>query len=253
MNELLEMIGAWGTNNPLCDIGPMPWGDSVVDEADLEVLMGYWGQEVTVGKPELVARWTFDEAEGTIAHDSAGTCDAHIVGDPIWRPDSGIAGGALEFDGIDDYVDTTLEMDPGEPFSIFAWVKGGGINQAIVAESADGGFAYLVADYLTGNLMTMFMYHVDKALFSETNIIDGQWHQVGLVWDGSVNDRILFVDGVEAARSSLERCSTGPAWGPLRIGASFEMKFTGLWSGLIDDVRVYNGALSPEQIAALVQ
>ncbi|MDI6451555.1 hypothetical protein [Anaerobaca lacustris] len=34
-----------GTDEPLCDIGPMPWGDGTVDEADLEVLMSYWGQE----------------------------------------------------------------------------------------------------------------------------------------------------------------------------------------------------------------
>jgi hypothetical protein len=36
-----------GTNESLCDIGPMPWGDGIVDEADLEVLNSYMGQEVS--------------------------------------------------------------------------------------------------------------------------------------------------------------------------------------------------------------
>jgi len=45
MNDLLLMIECWGTNEPLCDIGPMPWGDGVVDEADLEVLMNHWGED----------------------------------------------------------------------------------------------------------------------------------------------------------------------------------------------------------------
>jgi len=35
-----------GTDESLCDIGPMPWGDGIVDEADLNVLMSHWGQEV---------------------------------------------------------------------------------------------------------------------------------------------------------------------------------------------------------------
>jgi hypothetical protein len=44
MDDLLTMIGAWGTDEQLCDIGPMPWGDGVVDQADLEVLMEHWGE-----------------------------------------------------------------------------------------------------------------------------------------------------------------------------------------------------------------
>ena len=38
MNDLLMIIESWGTDDPKCDIGPMPWGDGVVDEADLETL-----------------------------------------------------------------------------------------------------------------------------------------------------------------------------------------------------------------------
>ena len=63
MDDLLAMIGSWGTDERLCDIGPMPWGDGVVDEVDLETLMGYWGKDVTVGKPDLVAHWAFSAEE----------------------------------------------------------------------------------------------------------------------------------------------------------------------------------------------
>lgn len=253
INEVLTMIDSWGTGDRLCDIGPMPWGDGVVDEADLEVLMSYWGQEITVGKPELVAHWAFDEMEGSTAHDIAGVYDANLVGDPIWRPAGGMVGGALEFDGIDDYVDTTFEMDPDDPFSMFAWVKGGDLNQAIIGEAGQYGYSYLLADYITGNLMTMFLFEADDPLFSQTKIIDDQWHHIGLVWNASTKNRILYVDGVEAARSAVQHCPGGPAYGALRIGASWEMQWTGLWSGLIDDVRVYKGALSPEEIEALAQ
>jgi len=45
MDDLLTMIDLWGTDSILCDIGPMPWGDGVVNEVDLEVLMDHWGEE----------------------------------------------------------------------------------------------------------------------------------------------------------------------------------------------------------------
>jgi len=46
LNDLTLMVDSWGTNNTRCDIGPMPWGDGVVDAADLDVLMVYWDQVV---------------------------------------------------------------------------------------------------------------------------------------------------------------------------------------------------------------
>ena len=43
----LDILNSFmGTDEWLCDIGPMPWGDGAVDDADLEVLMSYWGQDV---------------------------------------------------------------------------------------------------------------------------------------------------------------------------------------------------------------
>jgi hypothetical protein len=48
INDLLTMIESWGTDNTLCDIGPMPWGDGEVDEADLEVLMEHWGEKTPI-------------------------------------------------------------------------------------------------------------------------------------------------------------------------------------------------------------
>ncbi len=246
MSDLLAMIGSLGTNEPLCDIGPMPWGDGVVDEADLEVLMDYWGQDVTA-KP--VAHWTFDEAEGMTAYDSAGTSDANLVGDPVWQTTGGIIDGALEFDGIDDYVDTPYQMDPYDSFSISTWVKGGGLNQVIIAPTV--GPILLQADHVEGNLMTAFMFYTDDFLFSQTQIIDGQWHHVGLVWDASAMTRTLYVDGVEVAAGTVTKCPYHGS-GRLQIG-TWDSPSTGLWSGLIDDVRVYKGALTAEQIAALVQ
>ena len=44
-DDLLIMIDNWGTDESLCDIGPMPWGDGIVDIEDLKVFIKYWEQE----------------------------------------------------------------------------------------------------------------------------------------------------------------------------------------------------------------
>ncbi|MHC4440008.1 MAG: hypothetical protein ACYS3S_21845, partial [Planctomycetota bacterium] len=65
INDLLMLIESLGTDDPKCDIGPMPWGDGVVDEADVEVLMKYWGQDLNA-LPAPMAHWKLDESEGTV-------------------------------------------------------------------------------------------------------------------------------------------------------------------------------------------
>jgi hypothetical protein len=50
INDLVTLIEHWGTHETFCDIGPMPWGDGVVDAPDLEVLMRCWEQQVLPGR-----------------------------------------------------------------------------------------------------------------------------------------------------------------------------------------------------------
>ncbi|MHC4206263.1 MAG: M56 family metallopeptidase [Planctomycetota bacterium] len=51
-DDLLILIGYWGQNEPLCDIGPLPYGDDIVDIKDLEVFMSYWEKENMPEAPE---------------------------------------------------------------------------------------------------------------------------------------------------------------------------------------------------------
>jgi len=80
-------------------------------------------------------------------------------------------------------------------------------------------------------------------------VTDGDWHRVGFVRDGS--DRVLYVDNVEVARDTaetLESAETG-----LYIGAASTLEPGGFFSGLIDDVRIYDVTLTSEDIEALMQ
>jgi Tol biopolymer transport system component len=51
-DDLLIMIDNWGTSESLCDIGPTPFGDGVVDIKDLGVFMEYWEKENMPQEPE---------------------------------------------------------------------------------------------------------------------------------------------------------------------------------------------------------
>ncbi|MFC1792004.1 LamG-like jellyroll fold domain-containing protein [Planctomycetota bacterium] len=260
INDLLMLIESLGTDDPKCDIGPMAWGDGVVDEADLEVLLDYWGTDVNAIDP--VAYWKLDESEGTIAYDSAGSNNASLVGDPVWQPAGGLLDGAFELDGIDDGAEAGFLFDPGDTaFSAFAWIKGGNLDQVIISQ-AKGQFGkgvnWLMTDTFTGNLMTEFQcldenWSPHDDLLSSIQVTDGQWHHVGLVWD-SLGTRILYVDGIEVAKDTVRSGMLLLEDGGINIGFQASILHRpGYWSGLIDDARIYNQALSADEIEILAQ
>jgi len=240
IQDLVRLIEHWGQDEPSVDIAPAPFGDGIVDVQDLEVLMRYWQQEVE--DPTLVAHWKLDETEGSIAYDSAGVNDGILNGEPLWQPTGGILDGALTFDGIDDYISTPFVLNPADgKFSVFAWIKGGAPGQAILSQM--GGARWLCADPSEGNLMTELKGTGRDAteLLSQTIITDGNWHRIGLVWDGS--HRTLYVDDVAVAED--EQANLVGSNNDLYIGADMAMETGSFWSGLIDDVHIYNRVVTP--------
>jgi predicted outer membrane repeat protein len=206
----------------------------------------------------LIAHWTLDEAKGDIAYNSAGDNHGTLYGEPAWQPSGGKIDGALQFDGINDYVSTDFVLDPADgPFSVFGWIKGGSAGQAVISQ-ADGtgsGEMWLGADELLGRLMTGLVSppagrFVPQPLVSEFVITDGLWHHIGFVWDGSY--RTLYVDGTDVAKDTTAQNSLKNADGGLYIGAGKTLEPTAFFSGLIDDIRIYNVALSADEIKALV-
>ncbi|MHC4681621.1 MAG: LamG-like jellyroll fold domain-containing protein [Planctomycetota bacterium] len=240
--DMCMMVDYWGTDEPLYDIAPAPFGDGIVDVQDLIVLSEHLFEEVY--DPTLVAHWPFDEVQGDIAYDNAGTCDGTLLGDLVWQPAGGAVDGALEFDGMDDYVGTLYVLNPADgPFSVFAWTKGGAPGQAIISQTS--GVNWLSAGTAGGNLMTELRYIGGRVaqplLLSQTVITDGQWHRVGFVWDGAY--RALYVDDTLVAEDSQP--GLAESLGGLNIGCGSDLAAGTLWSGLIDDVRIYNRAIRP--------
>ena len=235
--DFARLAQSWLKNEPSLDIAPPPGGDGIVDYQDLVGLAQFWLRDIG-----LVSHWKLDEVQGDTASDSAADHDGTLHGDPAWQPEGGIVAGALLFDGVDDYVSTPFVLNPTErAFSVFAWIKGGAPGQAIVAQKDEAN--WLSTDPSGGYLMTglKFPGRSGGPMLSQTVITDNEWYRIGFVWDGS--HRTLYVDDITVAEDTQDMLGGSEAG--LHIGTD---KATGpgtFWSGLIDDVRVYNRAVSP--------
>jgi hypothetical protein len=102
---------------------------------------------------------------------------------------------------------------------------------------------WLLTDPSTGSLKTELKAQgsLGTTLQSQSVVTDGNWHRVGLVWDGT--NRLLYVDDKEVARDtqpSLPDSSTG-----LYMGVGNKRSKGTFWSGLIDDVRIYDRVVRP--------
>ena len=244
LKDFSKLAQYWGQNESSVDIAP-PIGDGTVDFQDLAVFAEYWLFDFS-----LIAHWKLDETEGTTAYDIAGDNDGTLNGGPIWQPSGGKVNGALQLDGTDDYVSTPFILNPSSgPFTTIAWVKGGSPGQVVVSQQSSifvpRGKDWLCADPTEGKLMTALTDDSPSTspLVCEFVITDGDWHYIAVTWDGS--RRCLYADGIKVAEDSSPLANLVSSDKGLNLGAGRNRSSGSFWSGLIDDVRIYNRAVTP--------
>lgn len=212
--------------------------------------------------PQMVAYWKFDEGQGTTANDSAGENNGTVHG-AEWT--SGEFNNALSFDGVDDYVevgdDPSLRFMQSSSFTISAWVMPvlETENSFIVCKMRGGGrrsvFGYLatwnskISGFSFGGESSWKGYVLTQTGRNSAPV--GSWyHLVGVYDDKDVR---IYLNGELRSRRTfdLETGSTTPDKN-LVIGAmSYDSKIKSFFGGKIDEVRIYDGALSDAEIWAL--
>jgi hypothetical protein len=207
----------------------------------------------------LVGWWTFDEGSGTMAGDSSPLrVSGTLRNDPVWT--SGKRRGALSFDGRDDYVE--IGKDPRYyfqgPFTIAAWINIGSLPKSefgmyVVSDyTPEGHRSTFAIRVLTSGAAQFFWQTEDKDVSHATSaarLTPGTWVHLAGVWDGTA--RTIYVNGT-ADGTNANPTSRPDNRGAVSIGRPGS--FNGLYfNGRIDDVRIYNRALSSMEIQSLAK
>ena len=202
--------------------------------------------------PNLVGWWKLDDGGGTVAKDSSHAFkgdDGKLVGKPKWA--KGKKGGALQLDG-NQYVSLgSILQGSYKEITIACWVKHGqsqwqNIVERSVWDKSDG--IGLMMDY--NSTSVSFGHYGIVCATSKANVQDDQWHHVAGTMRQSGSDYVysIYVDGKldNTATNSMGLTPTEHSWA---IGARYD----GSWGyrGLVEDVRIYDRALSAPEIQAI--
>ena len=166
----------------------------------------------------------------------------------------------IDFDGDDDYLSGDSLLEGLDGLTIMAWVKidpsNSGNTYATIAGEGDGCRLYVQ----NGNKL---MFGIRTALGSTAvqsiNVDYGEWHHVVGTFSNITGEQIIYVDGQERRRltsSGLIGKTIVPlsSWNDrFEIGRlSSDVANQQYFPGNIDEVRVFNSALSDEQIQQMV-
>jgi hypothetical protein len=227
-----------------------------LSEAEIRYLAGF--RSTTEAVP--VGHWTLDEGAGTMVADVSGNGnDGTIVGNPTGIP--GILGTALEFHGLGapggggDYIDcgNDASLDIPGPISIALWIKPGaddpegqGTETAPMAKAMSGISPWnWQVRYGWGSPQPYMAFTFNTSprawVYVGKNLERNEWCHIACSHDGTTLK--CYLDGVETDSTPMGEIARGEA--PVLIGSD---GWGCDWIGAIDDVRIYDLALSQDEI-----
>ncbi|MES9948135.1 MAG: calcium-binding protein, partial [Candidatus Thiodiazotropha sp.] len=207
------------------DVGRLYRSDTVLDDRPL----GYW---------------KFDDTEGLVATDVSGNnLDGYYNAAVGLNELGAVSGGgtAISIDGgsntlVDLGNTPSLQLDRG---TVEAWINASSSSYGTIVEKMGAYSLYLYNNELTVSNGTSGIH-----IRSGVNLVDGQWHHVSMTFDSGVaNGTRLYIDGVEVAVGTM---TVEDQTSNLRVGGRYVNG--GRFTGLIDEVAVFDRVLSADQI-----
>lgn len=262
-----EVMAATYAPGPLEDGKTYYWRVDEVAAGGARVTGELWSfstiPDVPVTDANLLGWWALDEGAGTTAVDWSG--HGHhgaLIGEPQWA--EGLDGGALdvEFGNTNEGVLAEAFDVAGGAITLAAWVKPESFSQndGRIITKASGTSTndhwWMLSTVASGSdYVLRFRLKTDDGqdtttlIASSGALMTDEWTHTAATWDGAA--MIVYKDGVEVGRGAKGGAvvATNPA---LRI--SIGNHFSGTtgtrpWDGLIDDVRIYDKALTAEELA----
>ncbi|MBI4130353.1 hypothetical protein HY468_03490 [Candidatus Roizmanbacteria bacterium] len=213
-------------------------------------------------KDHLIGYWRFDESGGTSVSDGSGS---NLTGTTNASWTKGISGNALDFDGVaDDKVSIPgyVYAHPGE-LTVMAWVR------PRTPPSGKGRVIIGTYKYAATNPPGTKGWHLGNAFGSQDmisfHVFGSQGHRDYVIYNGFFNKYLakwthvaavykpstsmqMYVNGVMVGETKARVPADIGVGSPLRIGMRADNNTQGQWDGQIDEVRVYNRALTPAEI-----
>jgi len=204
----------------------------------------------------LIAHWDFNEGSGDTLFDNSGNGHHGVINGALWE--MGIEGQALNFDGNNDYVQLQMPIIETAPFTICAWVNPDNINiNSNKYIATNGGetvnsFGYYL--YLTrGTDDPRWGFGIRysngdcKTAYAPSNL--NQYSFVCGICDNVSENPRITVNGVEVFQADTCLSGVGPIRN-MRIGSESASTLDS-WDGSIDEMSLYNQALSISEIALM--
>jgi len=198
----------------------------------------------------LVGLWSFDEGEGTDAYDSSGNNNDGTINGATYNPDQW-GGQALNFDGEDDYVDCgDISTANWTSLTTEAWVYWDGTVRQSYAGVYCKAYGSDIGRLLINGVGRILVQNGNGNFFSD-NIGDvpvNEWCHIAYVYDQLAGKECIYVNGDQKGEQNrtgdiIQNSNSfciGYGW----MGATYY-----IFSGTIDEVRIYDYALLPDTIA----
>ena len=209
--------------------------------------------------PPPVSHWMFDEGKGSKAHDFAGNNHGTIHG-ATWT--TGQVGGALSFDGLDDYVDipydSSLDINASQGITLSVWIKlnsyPDSTNQGpifgLFDSTGQGTKNYLaIAKSIYGNVIAWDQWPPSYGGITSIKPYLDTWYHVAVVEDST--HKAIYINGdLDVSDNIFEQYEGNPP-DTIRIGSRADAWAPFYFDGSIDEVIVYDEALSGQEIELL--
>lgn len=210
------------------------------------------GEEKVFDEKPPVAQWNMDEGSGTITYDSQSSNNGTLVNSPTWQAKTNcISGNCLGFNGTTNYVDLGTPsslMAVTYPYTITAWAKLTALAQnAIIMSFAPTDTASQLAFgvYNTGNQILIGNAAYTYGLSGISSYLKVNTWQYWTIVFADPTHISFYLDGQNKTITNIAQY-----YSPINNNIGARQNGGDKWfNGSIDDVRLYNRALSPDEIA----
>jgi hypothetical protein len=238
--------------------------DCIVDYRDLEIMANDWLDGDFTRPGPLLVQYKFDEGTGTVAADSSGQGnDGTLSGTAAWAA-AGKIGAAASFDGgVGEVRGASTYLNGLSAISFGAWIKSnvtGTDAGFIIFTNPDGtdqrDIRYDSAGSVGGgtNVIKYGVATTEESHENESasNVQTTGWQHVMVTWNSGEVAK-LYINGILDTPTALDDVIGGTTTGYTTLIVGRGGKDTnGSWDGLVDDVRVYDVALTVADVQTVM-